>query len=864
VTWPLVGRDGELGYVSGLLTGGSAGGVVVAGPPGVGKTRLATEAARLAEAGGCAVEWVRATRSAASIPLGAFAGVLSPGAPGGAELLAVVRQALIERAGSRRLALCVDDAQLLDHGSAALVHQLVGTGEAFAIVTVRADDPVPDAVRALWKDDLCEYVELGPLPREEAERLLEQVLGAPLDGRSAAALWDLTHGNALYLRELVLFGRQRGVLTEDGGFWRWSGEVAADTRLAELLDARLGGLAEDEHGLLEVIAAGAPLELAVLAGDEQAVLERLERQEVVEARPDGRRRVTDVAHPLHGEVIRARLTRTRQETIARRLADAVEAHGARRHTDLLRLAAWRLESGGGDHELFRRASEQAWAGREPAAAERFARASVQAGGGFQARLALGRALAADRALEAEAELTALEPTASTDDERAAVAIAIARNRFFGLGRTDEALAALRATEAAVSDRATRDELTGLRARLVAGAGRPLEALELALPILEAPGVRMHARLHAAVAAGEALAVSGRGEEALVLHERWAPAARRHRDDVPAVEVVLLSLPGLALRLLGRYAESIAHTEPMYERALGWGSAQPVAVEAGLLGWSWLGCGRVRTALRLFRESAMLLRDRDVVGMLPFSLAGVAQSAAQAGDAAFAAEAVAEMDGARRGYPSWVPDMVLGRAWGAAAAGELTRAREHALAAADLAGSRGQRAFELHALHDLARLGDPAAAAPRLAALAGHVQGPLAPLAAVHAAALVARDGPALLDAAAAFARLDMLLAAAEAAGAAAAVHRAAGRETSARTAAARAAQWLQGCEGARPPTLLGDAATAELTPREREIALLAAAGLSSREIAERLVVSVRTVDNHLQRAYRKLGIAGREQLAGIL
>jgi RNA polymerase sigma factor (sigma-70 family) len=56
----------------------------------------------------------------------------------------------------------------------------------------------------------------------------------------------------------------------------------------------------------------------------------------------------------------------------------------------------------------------------------------------------------------------------------------------------------------------------------------------------------------------------------------------------------------------------------------------------------------------------------------------------------------------------------------------------------------------------------------------------------------------------------------------------------------------------------------ELTPREREIALLAAAEMSSRQIADRLVVSVRTVDNHLQRAYRKLGITRREELSRVL
>ena len=48
------------------------------------------------------------------------------------------------------------------------------------------------------------------------------------------------------------------------------------------------------------------------------------------------------------------------------------------------------------------------------------------------------------------------------------------------------------------------------------------------------------------------------------------------------------------------------------------------------------------------------------------------------------------------------------------------------------------------------------------------------------------------------------------------------------------------------------------------IALLAAAGLSSRQIADRLVVSIRTIDNHLQRAHRKLGISRREDLGRLV
>ena len=62
----------------------------------------------------------------------------------------------------------------------------------------------------------------------------------------------------------------------------------------------------------------------------------------------------------------------------------------------------------------------------------------------------------------------------------------------------------------------------------------------------------------------------------------------------------------------------------------------------------------------------------------------------------------------------------------------------------------------------------------------------------------------------------------------------------------------------------GGGAGERLTRREREIADLAATGASSKEMAERLFLSVRTVDSHLQRVYTKLGISKRDQLADAL
>ncbi|WP_162938698.1 response regulator transcription factor, partial [Mycobacterium kyogaense] len=55
-----------------------------------------------------------------------------------------------------------------------------------------------------------------------------------------------------------------------------------------------------------------------------------------------------------------------------------------------------------------------------------------------------------------------------------------------------------------------------------------------------------------------------------------------------------------------------------------------------------------------------------------------------------------------------------------------------------------------------------------------------------------------------------------------------------------------------------------LTPREREIAELVSAGLSNREVAEALTLSVRTVEGHVYRACFKLDVADRDELARLI
>jgi hypothetical protein len=271
LSWPLVGREKELADASWRLAERRGGGVVVVGAAGVGKTRLAVELADAAQSRGNVVKWVRATRSATSIPLGAFAALLPPleGAVSSpTELLARARHALVRGGEDGPMVLCVDDAHLLDDASAALVHQLVTGGEVFVVATVRAGEAPPDAVQALWKDELCDLVRLDGLGRDEVRELHGDVLGGEVDGRTVNLLWELTRGNALFLRELILHGLEQDALHERGGIWRWRGDVRIGMRLTELVTARLAVLAPATRRVFELVAIAAPLPVALLDADE--------------------------------------------------------------------------------------------------------------------------------------------------------------------------------------------------------------------------------------------------------------------------------------------------------------------------------------------------------------------------------------------------------------------------------------------------------------------------------------------------------------------------------------------------------------------------------------------------------------------
>ena len=229
----------------------------------------------------------------------------------------------------------------------------------------------------------------------------------------------------------------------------------------------------------------------------------------------------------------------------------------------------------------------------------------------------------------------------------------------------------------------------------------------------------------------------------------------------------------------------------------------------------------------------------------------------------AAAALAALEDRR--HPSWRHldyEYAIARAWVAAAQGAVSEAVATLLSAAETARANGQFAAEVMCLQTATQFGDQSGAS-RLGELAAIVEGPRAGAAARFGAALAAGDGAALAAVSEDFERMGDLVAAVDAAAHAAMAYRGHGSRGSGFGCSTRAEALAQRC-GARTPALGRASERLPLTDREREIVMLIGAGLSNRDVAARLTISVRTVESHIHNAMAKTGTGGREDLAALL
>jgi ATP/maltotriose-dependent transcriptional regulator MalT len=251
------------------------------------------------------------------------------------------------------------------------------------------------------------------------------------------------------------------------------------------------------------------------------------------------------------------------------------------------------------------------------------------------------------------------------------------------------------------------------------------------------------------------------------------------------------------------------------------------------------------------------------GWVMLVAAWLAQAEATRGNSAAAAAALAQAEAATGPQVAvfW-PELELARAWERAAVGETTAARVHAERAAALARHADMVPVEMHALHTAVRFGDRSPSV-RLRELAKLLGSPLATAVAAHSRGLADHDGDQLDDAADGFEKLGAMAMAADAAAQAAREHARAGTRIKELESSTHAHWRASQCD-LRSPATAAIERPLPITDREREFATLVAAGLSNRQISDRLNVSARTVEGHLYRIFTKLGITDRDELAHLL
>src|SRR5499427_7555948 len=848
--WPIVGRRPELEVFERALGSGERAGLAIYGRAGVGKTRLADECAGQAAAGGHPTERVAGSRTTALLPLGAVVGLLPDGpvrlGPDGqvnaVALFEQTRQALHERHRGRRLVTVADDMAQLDAASLALLGYLAAQRAIFLIATVRTGEPVPDLLIDLWRDGRLERVDLHDLSRAHVDTLLHLALGGPIEAGAGREFWEASRGNPLYLHELVLGALESGALVDRSGVWHLEDHLPASSRLLDLVEQRIGGLSAPAR-----------------------VLESLERAGLVTITvDDGQVRL---AHPLHARVVRAGMPKLRARAVLLAQAERLAAGGSTLGRVELRIAVWRLDAGAQpDPAALVRGAQLSRAAHDFRTVRRLMEAVPREQLDAVGALLLGEALYELGAFDESERMLALgQELPSSEHIALRLAVTRAKNAQWGLCQPEKALAINAAARAVVTSAPLVAELVTDEASVLTFSGHPDQAVAV---LGRTTGGGQRTRVVRAIAGAVALASAGRTAEGLALAEAGYADHVALGDEPgiahPAMHVVNQVF---ALAEAGRLAEA-----EQVARA----GAEIVAAQRVPIAQIWFAVnlgrvailqGRVVTARRFYAEAAGLCQSSRFAGSRRVALSGLALAHAMLGETDAAARALAER-AAAPAFGFLGPEQRLADGWAASAARRPADAAEALRSAAAEAASTGYRLGESWLLHDLMRISGEDVSG-RLRELAEECDSPLVSARARHAAAARARDAGDFTGAADDFEAMGAILLAAEAAGGAAAASSRAGDRRAAAASLRRSSELAAACEGAATPGLLHLATVhaspaAPLSGREREIVLLAATGMASKDIAERLYLSVRTVNNHLQHAYAKLGVTSRAGLAQAL
>jgi DNA-binding CsgD family transcriptional regulator len=856
---------------------------------------------RLAGAG-AGSEVIQGSTATEQVPLGACAHLVPPltGEVPLAGLIAAALDRQRRRARHTSLVILAEDTDRLDDASATLLAHLVGVPRLAVVCTAREITALPGPLGGLLRDRRLAPVEVGPLDLDGIGALAAQAAGAALDAESVALLHEATDGNPLWVNEIVRAAASRDGLVLTPGGLRLPAH-ATTGGLDQVLDTRLRELNDAERDALSLLAVGGNLPAATLeamVGTETPV--RLAAAGLVAPTEHNGMLGVRLVHPLYRQALLRRLSRFEVRLLLRRLiagTDMSVAMGGVSHQDramIIRLALWHSELGEGfDPEALGWAAQAVHWGLldvvrrhlshgpgEPvqpvlelgldrvedrsAAAFRLASAAWRQNRTCPAGLALAGTIlfAPEHAAEMVTLLDELLALAATDEERALVGITQGVWLFWTSGQRDLALSELRALQQELAppwDRMVAATWAGLtfHGGLVAES---LAVLEDAQPV---PGAPPEAEVVHASPYAAALMLSGRVADGVALAEKALPIVLGLGEGWYRSMGELLISSHWGGTCLNRYA-TVGESSRRIAELLPDTDDENRALFLGMAARCRLGQGLPVTAAA---ELEHAIRSHGPVSMFGFRPLLHTTRAVALAWSGRAQEAGWEVIEARRwNLPPRFFDAELDLAdvIVLAAQGRSSRAARLATEVSEQSAAVGNGYFAFVAAYLAARLRPSATSGRAFEATLAAVDVPLVGVARRHVAALLDGDAGDLEAVAEAAIDLDEQLLAVEILEAAVARAQAPGTSPSRLRLRATLRAQRDRCEQAHSPIVDVASDAIGLTGREREIAGLAASGWTSAAIADELVVSVRTVESHLYRAFAKLGVRSREELAPVL
>jgi tetratricopeptide (TPR) repeat protein len=833
LSWPLIGRSGEMRSIEAAISASDVAGVLICGASGVGKSRIAREALTAAASEGCDTRWTVGTSSAQAIPLGAFTAWAPSGVTDTVQLLRGVVESLTGASSSADVIVGVDDVHLLDDLSTFVLHQIVQRSAAKVILTLRDGAPIPPAVQEIWKVAQFDRLDLRPLSLDETATFLSAALEGSVDADAAERLWKLTRGNALYLRNIVEQEVADGRLVSEHGSWRWIGDPIMPPGLVELIESRIGDLPAPVSDVIDLLAIGEPIELAALTRiTDAAAVEEAETRGLITLEPAGAGIEVRVAHPLYGRVRRRRAAHSRlrrlRGLVASELAASSDGDDMR---VIVRRATLSLDSDlKPDADLLIRAAHGAVWLADLALADRLAEAAIHAGAGPEPNFVRAHALSwLGRGEEAEAVLAEVPISQLSEGDRARLAFLRSSNTLWALGDPERAKELIEEASRVTPPEA-RTYIDAFLTVYWFATDQPDEAVQasknLALEDLPVVGAEI------AWALAQISADAGHTAEAVAAADAGHTVATRALD-APHMRFNIADAEVSALLLAGQVTDALEVAERTRQQAAHLpGAAQLLG--AAVAGRAALGAGDLHSACSLLGQAVEGLSESHPIGWGYRYNVPRTTALAMRGLTDEAAAALAALDNVQRRFRSLDYERSLARAWVTAAQGAASEAITLSLSAAERARATGRFAAEVLCLQTATQFGDRTSA-PRLRELESVVEGPRVGLAARFAAAISEGDGAELSSVSQEFERMGDLTAALDAAAHAALSYRRQDKRGSALGCSTRADALAERC-GASTPALRQATESLPLSDREAEIVMLIGEGLSNRAVAERLTL----------------------------